>query len=238
MILALAGAVAAGVGLFVWFGRGAEPDPPRPTNDLSQKVGKCVFFLQSTFIHEGDAQKEDVFYGSCVAVAPAGTFVTAAHNLAPRDRLKSVSLTIHGKWVEARPVAADDRCDSAVLAVRKYEGDVLPLAADAPPASAAVFIFGYPTRYSGVVAPDVISTGGWSEGMCPPPADLPGVESSLLRIRGATNHGGSGGAVVDKSGNLVGLVVAAQFVDNRPVRVYAAPSSRLSELLKDRGAKP
>ncbi len=115
---------------------------------------------------------------------------------------------------EAQVKVPDGRVASATILARSTQNDLAVLKADLKPAAVAKFrsgaqirlgdpivLFGYP------LAGELTITGNLSTGLVSAMAG-PGEDVTRMQISAPVQSGNSGGAVVDQSGHVVGVVVA------------------------------
>lgn len=207
--------------------------PAVPSADLTKLLAACVHPVRSSEPRDDDARRVRVEFGSCVAVARPGTFLTAAHVARPGGQPARVVVLVNGRELAATVARAVAGLDAVVLSVPDYDGPVLPRAANPPKPGDAVFVAGFPVKYAGTAVPRLLTTRGRVEDPRHP-SPLPELQKDdVIRVRGATDLGGSGGAVVNPAGELLGVVVASRFVRNEATDVYAVPVTDLTHVLDD-----
>ena len=189
-----------------------------------------VYPVRAVFASGDGTGKELVECGSCVAVTHRGgvVFITAAHVVEPRGRLKELSVLLDGNERGATVEKVESGLDAAVLRVPAYAGPGMRLAEHEARVHDRVFIFGYPLKYAGTALPRLIATGGR---VVRNHHRHEGIRQAVLQVAGGSHFGGSGGAVVDADGGLLGMVFAGQFVAGEATHVSAIPSAALKQLL-------
>src|SRR5262249_32981578 len=155
--------------------------------------------VRAVFRSAGDKDEDTIQHGSCVAVKHGRgvVFLTAAHVVSPEEGRKKVSVLLDGNERGARIERIEKDLDAAVLTVPGYTDGGLDLADAQPEKGQAVFIFGFPVKYSGTAFPRMLTTGGHILELGHP---YQGIGVPVLKVRGGTHSGGSGGAITDADG--------------------------------------
>jgi hypothetical protein len=211
-----------------------EPLPPIP-DGLESRMKGCIFPVRVVSPIAADPGRESVEYGSCVAVPGQGLLLTAAHLFRDADPAMRTTILVDGHELAATIMAVDPSIDAALLHVADFEGDAISLADRSPQPGIPAFIFGYPVEYSGATLPMLIGTRGRIVDPRHSLATPDGAAIPVIRLRGSTHFGGSGGAVVDREGALIGLTHAAQFASSarrQSTDVFAIPADRLRAFLQ------
>lgn len=155
--------------------------------------------------------------GTCFAVSPTGLILTAHHVIA---NASTVTVQFSGKGRQpAEVVQASTASDLAVLKVAAATNDFLPIA---PQRSARlgqkVFTVGYP-------AIDVLGAEPkYSEGTISALSGIQG-EASFLQISVPIQPGNSGGALVDESGRVIGIVTSTAAISGFMKATGALPQN-------------
>ena len=154
-----------------------------------------------------------------------------------------MTVLIDGRDRPATVLDVNLALDAALLRVEDVEVQAFDLRKRPAEPKEPAFPFGYPASAAGTVIPKLIGTRGevdLVEDSFRSPAN-PGVSIPVIRVRGASDFGGSGGALVDTEGRLLGLTIAVRFVrpDSRAVsHVFAVPADALSEMVDRFLAEP
>jgi len=152
------------------------------------------------FGDEAASRQAQTGLGSGVIVSPEGYLLTNNHVIEGADEIE-VQLA-DGRQVRARVIGADPETDLAVL---KIDLDKLPIVAfgDAPSLQVGdvVLAIGNPFNVGQTVTAGIVSALGRNQ------LGLSTFEN-FIQTDAAINPGNSGGALVDASGNLVGINTA------------------------------
>lgn len=152
-------------------------------------------------------------------IVGAGEIVTAAHVVGNR---KEVLVHVGGRQLSVEVAALDREADLALLLVAGSETtSALSLAPTLPLVGEDVVVFG---AADGTVAA--------TRGIVSAYETIAGVQH--LRTDAAVNRGSSGGPVIDRSGDVIGVVVTK--VEGRDGIAHAVTAPVLAEFLKDRPA--
>jgi tetratricopeptide (TPR) repeat protein len=189
-------------------------------------------------------------HGSGFFISPDGYLLTNRHVASTDDgyyyRVRLPDRDSDGAFVEhlARFVAADDKADVALLKVDLPEGVTVPyldlLPGDFPPVAAQAMVLGYPATSMvgmGTMAMQVDSGSVKSNN--------PDHEYEVW-LDLSTTHGNSGGPIVDRNGDVIGILSAGSTVFNvtyvlavgpRQIRAFFAEmgdtAPNLSSLARD-----
>ncbi len=125
-------------------------------------------------------------------------------------------------------------CDAVLLRVAKHEGEGLPIAPGLPQLKQTVFIAGYPVKYAGTTFPKLLMTSGQMQEVAAA-TPIPELHTGkVFLVRGASDVGASGGALVNDKGELLGLVFAVRFRDDEGTHAFAIPLADLAPLLNSK----
>lgn len=180
---------------------GVSSGPPPADIPLSPPVAASV--LASTVKVEGQACNR-IYEGSGFAVAP-DLVVTNAHVVAGEPAGQTAVLLPNGSHLAADVVMFDPRRDLAVLSVKGLGEKPLPVATAHVGQIGAVF--GHPNGQDQVaVTPARVSQEEQAVGR--DLYDLHTTRRDVLILAAALAHGDSGGALVDTSGQVIGVAFA------------------------------
>ena len=208
---------------------------------VQQSLTESVHQLRVVFDDPNDPERDTVQNGSCVAIEPAGRFLTAAHVVTHLGadgalQIKQMRIAVDGRPFPARLVAVNPELDLALIETvesgRPYEGQTVPLSASNTANGQAVFAFGFPADASGTdLLADVTISSGYVSDLN---YEYEGVDDPILRIIGNSSPGASGGAIVDEQGKLLGIVVAARFIKGRhnSTHIMAVPRTIIQSWLE------
>ena len=156
--------------------------------------------------------------GSGFFITPDGYLLTNKHVATTDDgyyyRVRLPDKDENGAFVEylARFIASDDKADVALLKVDLPEGTTVPyldlLSADYPPVAAQAMVLGYP------------ATSMFGTGTMAMQVDSGSVKSNNpdheyeVWLDLSTTHGNSGGPIVDRNGDVIGILSAGNTVFN------------------------
>jgi len=169
--------------------------------------------------------------GSGVIIAANGYIVTNNHVI---DKASKITVVMDDKRkFEAELVGADPSTDLAVL---KVKADNLPFVkygnSDEVKVGQWVLAVGNPFNLNSTVTAGIISAKGRSLGLLSRDQNM-GVES-YIQTDAAVNPGNSGGALVNTSGDLVGINAAiSSHTGSYEGYSFAVPSSIVSKVVDD-----
>jgi S1-C subfamily serine protease len=165
----------------------------------SCSASRCAFAIQVLTV-EGKAAALLATDGTCFAVGPDGTLLTAAHVI---EDARRITVAFPGRQEEpAEVVRSDADVDLALLRIHRATPDYLVIPKESPAHMGdRVFTVGYPAATLLGASPkfaegSVSSLVGGGE------------NDSLIQITVPVQPGNSGGPVVDEEGQLVGIVSA------------------------------
>ena len=139
--------------------------------------------------------------GSGVIVADDGTIVTANHVIAGANRIKVTFFD--GSSTSAAVVSANPKMDVAVLSPASLPEVVVPAAlGGGADVGAPVVAVGNPLGLADSVSAGVIS------GLNRTAQTADGTYSGLIQFDASVNPGSSGGALLDKRGLVIGIIVS------------------------------
>ena len=139
--------------------------------------------------------------GSGVIVADDGTIVTANHVIAGATRIKVTFFD--GSSTSAAVVSANPKMDVAVLSPASLPEVVVPAAlGGGADVGAPVVAVGNPLGLADSVSAGVIS------GLNRTAQTADGTYSGLIQFDASVNPGSSGGALLDKRGLVIGIIVS------------------------------
>lgn len=184
--------------------------PPSPTrlewDEVFRQLGPGVVRISTATCDDESGM------GSGFAISDR-VVVTAAH-VVSRARIMTVQ-TNSGVSAEAEPVGIVENMDVAVLRLnRSLDLPPLRLAEAVPDRGSELAVLGYPLWTYDLRIADGIVTG------LPEPVEYEDqVVDRLFTVNAATNRGNSGGPVVDRKGQVIGLVSGSQnWDDDVPVQ--------------------
>ena len=203
---------------------GRAAGPPPANSPLSQPLTAQV--ISSTVKVEGQACGE-IIEGSGFAVAP-NLIVTNAHVVAGEGRGNTSVLLPTGHVLLATVVMYDPNRDLALLAVPGL--NETPLAVTSPQVGATGAVFGHPRGQDQIaVSPARVAVEEDAVG-----PDIYGnhdVKRAILVLAAALAHGDSGGALVNTSGQVIGVAFAISADSSGTA--YALNSSELQHALAE-----
>lgn len=258
------GAIAGGIALFRWLKPQELPPAPPPSPETTKRAKNAVFPVMARYKDPVHPDRIYVEHGSCVCIGTDSgpVFLTNAHVAPERqksgDKLIDVTLLIGGydcpvtvdkrsfikNGVIGQPKEDDDangiEMDCAVLRLtdgytKTSEGikvngvdtlEIKPLSLRPTPPSIGepVYVAGYPEDAAGTALPKLIITRG----------RMHSADEKKLTATCATGHGASGGAMMDKDGNVIGLVNSGR-IPNQSTRIMdrtnAIPAAKINDFI-------
>ncbi len=192
-------------------------------------------FFDLFFGNRGQAQpRPQVGYGSGVIISSDGYIVTNNHVIDNSDQIE-VTLNDNRKY-KATLVGTDPATDIALLKIDREGDPALPIIkfgnSDNLRVGEWVLAVGNPFQLNSTVTAGIVSAKARSIGMSGKSQKL-GIES-FIQTDAAVNPGNSGGALVNTSGELVGINTAIfSQTGNYAGYSFAVPSSIVSKVVKD-----
>lgn len=216
-------------------------EPPAGTSvvvpkSVRERAATAVFQIKATFADGADPNRIHLKYGSCIAVRERGIFVTAAHTVVSERKLVSLTILTDDREYKASIRYSDPSHDIAVVQAKAYAGATLPFVDSLPKEESQCYTFGFPTKYSGTVFPELKAMTGIVEKVDYDHKVADDTPVEVVLVRGTSHFGVSGGAVVDHVGNLIGMSFASRFPSedsDNPTHVLAIPASCLRAILAE-----
>lgn len=158
-------------------------------------------------INQGVQRKVYSAYGSGVIISSDGYIVTNNHVVQDAER---ISVTLNDKRVlPARLVGNDPATDLAVLKVEASDLCAIPFGnSDSARIGQPVLAIGNPFNLTSTVTAGIISAKARNMGIIDNNRGLESPIEAFLQTDAAVNPGNSGGALVDGSARLIGIVTA------------------------------
>lgn len=180
--------------------------------------------LMDFFYGNGKSQRQQVGTGSGVIISPDGYIVTNNHVIADASELQ-VTLN-NNKTYEAKLIGTDKKTDIALLKIEAEQS--LPALtfgnSDASKIGEWVLAVGNPFNLTSTVTAGIISAKA---------RDL-GNNQSFIQTDAAVNPGNSGGALVNTSGDLIGINTAITSRTGSYVGYsFAVPSNIAKKIIDD-----
>lgn len=177
------------------------------SNDLPRNRGNLDDWFNQFFDFGPTVIPEQRASGSGVIISEDGYIVTNNHVISDGDKgiASEITVTLHNrKTYKARVIGSDPNYDLAVL---KIDGKNLPFMlygnSDDVQLGQWVLAVGYPLSLETTVTAGIISAKGRTIGINSRQGQSP-VES-FIQTDAAVNQGNSGGALVNTSGQLIGI---------------------------------
>ncbi len=179
-------------------------------------------------------------YGSAFVIDRGGVALTNYHVASQPGKLEV--MLWNRSWAEAEVLGSDPMLDAAMLQIRIPAGEqaaydfLQPLTlgdSDQSRVGDRVFVFGSPLGQYGSVSSGILSN---DDRYLPPNVQtggkLSGLISTWLQVDAAVNPGNSGGPLLNRAGEVIGLITrktSGTGVDNLG---YALPINRLKPVLE------
>jgi S1-C subfamily serine protease len=198
--------------------------PPPSASGLSSSLATTI--SRSTVRVQGAACNEDI-YGSGFAVGP-DLILTNAHVVAGEPDGATQVLLTSGQVLPASVVMYDPNRDLALLSVPGLGESPLPLAA--PQVEQTGGVFGHPDG----VAPLYITPARVAQEESAVGPNIYGagnVSRAILVLASTLAHGDSGGALVDSSGQVIGVAFAINA--GSATTAYALNTSEVQQALAE-----
>ena len=177
------------------------------SNDLPRSRGNLDDWFNQFFDFGPTIIPEQRASGSGVIISEDGYIVTNNHVISDGDKgiASEITVTLHNrKTYKARVIGSDPNYDLAVL---KIDGNNLPFMlygnSDDLQLGQWVLAVGYPLSLETTVTAGIVSAKGRTIGINSRQGQSP-VES-FIQTDAAVNQGNSGGALINTSGQLVGI---------------------------------
>ncbi|WP_261816628.1 outer membrane-stress sensor serine endopeptidase DegS [Vibrio gallicus] len=174
------------------------PDTPMSFNTAVRRAGPAVVNIYSRQYSEDDRRKlKTQGLGSGVIVSKKGYIITNYHVIAKADQV--IVALQDGRIASAQLVGQDQRTDIAVLQISLSDLPIIPLNPDyQAKVGDVVLAIGNPYNLGQTTTLGIISATGRSS------ISSDG-RQALLQTDAAINAGNSGGALVNSTGDLVGI---------------------------------
>ncbi|MCH8829525.1 MAG: trypsin-like peptidase domain-containing protein, partial [Planctomycetes bacterium] len=227
-----------GIGGFFAFRADDDRDYPPASKSLTKKMRRSVFQLRVVF---ESSPANAVQNGSCVAINGKGCFLTVAHVVQRKEKrgqlpISEMRIAIDGRSHDATLVAVEPKLDLALIQLKsasQADGvSLIRLETDKPHNGQAAFLYGFPVRSSGasLLAEPTIASGRVTETK----HKAASLSVPVIRVKASTHFGGSGGALINRDGRLLGIVVEAEFQKNSRTasHVLAVPAKTIKTWLE------
>lgn len=204
--------------------------PPNFVNAASKATSSVVYIKTQSATAKDDWQPAYAHSnGSGVIVSPDGYIVTNKHVIDGGERIQIV--LDDRRELSARLIGFDESTDLALL---KVEGDDLPYLqigdSDALAVGEWVLAVGTPFRLQSTVTAGIVSAKARSLEIIEDPT---GIES-FIQTDAAVNPGNSGGALINTSGELVGITTAILTFSGRSEGYsFAIPANLVKKVISD-----
>lgn len=193
---------------------------------IIEKTISSIVFIRT--VRKGKDGMLSYDTGSGVFISPSGQIVTNLHVI--KDAEKIIVSTYNNITYEAELIATDDQTDIAVI---KINDDNLPFVffGDSEDVKVGdwILVIGNPFKLNNSVSAGIVSAKNRT-------LDLLGTNSidSYIQTDAAANPGNSGGAMIDLSGKMVGMISAiATDADNFQGYSFAIPSNIVKKVAFD-----
>ena len=195
-------------------------------SEITKSVMPTIAFVQT--IKEGKNNQKTIESGSGVVITSDGYIITNAHVI--RDGKNIIVTTYDNIQYDAVLVGADEQTDIAVLKINKENLSFLFVDnSNNVEVGDISLAFGNPFRLRNSVSLGIISAKYRNLNML----GSSGIES-FLQTDALANSGNSGGALVNTSGKLIGLISAVNFEnDIDPGFTFAIPSNIVKKVAFD-----
>ena len=184
-------------------------------------------------IDRGVQRQKYEAYGSGVIVSADGYIVTNNHVVQDAERI-TVNLN-NKRVVEARLVGTDPATDLAVIKIEEKNLTYIPYGnSDLARIGEPVLAIGNPFNLTSTVTAGIISAKARNMNIIANPGGQESPIESFIQTDAAVNPGNSGGALVNASGQLIGIVTAIASGDGYYTGYsFAIPSNLVQKVAKD-----
>lgn len=184
-------------------------------------------------IDRGVQRQKYEAYGSGVIVSTDGYIVTNNHVVQDAERI-TVNLN-NKRVVEARLVGTDPATDLAVIKIEDKDLTYIPYGnSDLARIGEPVLAIGNPFNLTSTVTAGIISAKARNMNIIANPGGQESPIESFIQTDAAVNPGNSGGALVNASGQLIGIVTAIASGDGYYTGYsFAIPSNLVKKVAKD-----
>ncbi|MBO4751963.1 MAG: trypsin-like peptidase domain-containing protein [Bacteroidales bacterium] len=184
-------------------------------------------------IDRGVQRQKYEAYGSGVIVSADGYIVTNNHVVQDAERI-TVNLN-NKRVVEARLVGTDPATDLAVIKIEDKDLTYIPYGnSDLARIGEPVLAIGNPFNLTSTVTAGIISAKARNMNIIANPGGQESPIESFIQTDAAVNPGNSGGALVNASGQLIGIVTAIASGDGYYTGYsFAIPSNLVKKVAKD-----
>ena len=184
-------------------------------------------------IDRGVQRQKYEAYGSGVIVSTDGYIVTNNHVVQDAERI-TVNLN-KKRVVEARLVGTDPATDLAVIKIEDKDLTYIPYGnSDLARIGEPVLAIGNPFNLTSTVTAGIISAKARNMNIIANPGGQESPIESFIQTDAAVNPGNSGGALVNASGQLIGIVTAIASGDGYYTGYsFAIPSNLVKKVAKD-----
>jgi serine protease Do len=181
--------------------------------------------------------------GSGFFIAPDGVVVTNAHVVQGES---SATVTMHsGKSLESLHLYVDEGRDLALIKVSVKDNPFLTLSLVPPSPGSEVIAIGTPGAHDvtgTLILPNSVTKGvvsGVREFPANTTASVPGRAGLWIQTDATINHGNSGGPLLNRSGEVVGINTLAFTATGTPGLNFALASIELARMMQTRfGVQP
>ncbi len=184
-------------------------------------------------IDRGVQRQKYEAYGSGVIVSSDGYIVTNNHVVQDAERI-TVNLN-NKRVVEARLVGTDPATDLAVIKIDGKDLTYIPYGnSDHARIGEPVLAIGNPFNLTSTVTAGIISAKARNMNIIANPGGQESPIESFIQTDAAVNPGNSGGALVNSSGQLIGIVTAIASGDGYYTGYsFAIPANLVKKVAKD-----
>jgi S1-C subfamily serine protease len=177
--------------------------PPAISSQVYQVVIPSIVYIQTQ--QEGESEEDDFGVGSGVVINAGGEILTALHVVAGADEIKV--LFADGSNSKAEIIASEPKNDIAVLRPSQLPGIIIPATMGSSGAMRIgdeAFAIGNPLGLAASMSAGVIS--GFDRSI--PLNDKGQRLEGLIQFDTAVNPGNSGGPLLNRQGQVIGIVTA------------------------------